>query len=133
MGEVTEKTLYDGRLLTHQRLNSGWNVYSNHMLEKDFDGVLTALQVILVESSSALSKDSEINYIKRLEVINRKIDMLGNGSKVNPNSVNVFNIKKDLLQWCLDIRRETKHLYLPFELIDTDPEELFKKIEKQMG
>lgn len=119
----TDKTLYDGRLLTHQRLNSGWNAYNNFLLIKNYEGCITALSVVLTNSVGALNNDSILKYQDRLETIYNKASMIGNGSKVNPNSVSDFIIKKELLQWSIDIMKETKNLYLPYEINDVDYDE----------
>lgn len=130
---TSDKTLYDGRLLTHQRLSNAWIMYANSLSIQDYELVLTSMQVILVESAGALTEESLNKYIERLDVLTTKITLIGNGSKINQNNLNKNSIKKDLFKWCIDIKKETKYLYLPYEAMENNPDELFEKIKKQSG
>jgi len=132
MAETTnDKTLYDGRLLTHQRLNSGWNAYGNFLLIPDYPRCIGALKFILTCSVGALNPESIKKYKEKLQTIRNKALMLNNGSKVNPNSVSNSIIEDELLDWTIDIMVETKNLYLPYEMNDIEFDE--KKFLSESG
>lgn len=133
VNDVADKTLYDGRLLTHQRLHNALTMYANSLNENDLNGCINALNIVLMNSVGALTNASIEKYKNKLLILKNKVNMLNNGSKVNPNNLNITSISNDLNNISLELMLETKNLYLPYQDVDNDPDELFEKIKKQSG
>lgn len=116
---VTDKTLYDGRMQFHRRLDSLWTAYHNYSLLKDYNGVWTALSGVLGETSGLIPKGQTEEFAQRLDNIYTKARLLNNGQKINPLIFNDFLIQKEFRKLVIDIREVTKSLYLPLEEFDT--------------
>lgn len=129
----TEKTLYDGRLLFHQRLNILWMNYHQSMFRKMYSEAISSINGIMTETSDFIGQNKEEEIIKKIDDINNQISLLNNGVKINQNSINPYKIEKELREITREIRALTKSLYLPIDKIESDPDKLFEIIKKQMG
>lgn len=130
--EITvDKTLYDGRLHFHKRLDSLWTAFHNFSLAQNWSGCGTALNGILIETSGLINKENETQYIKKLDMIMTQAQALIGNNKINSNTINNYTISKELRDLSIAIRTESKKLYIPFEELDSEFDE--KKFMSETG
>ena len=129
--EIIDKTLYDGRMQFHRRLDSLWTNFYLSLINKNYDGVYTAFNGVLIETSGLITDEKTNEFVKKLDSIFLKARMLNNGQKINQNCVSDFSIQREFRDLALDIRQLTKRLYLPLEEFDTgfDEEKFLKESE----
>lgn len=114
----TDRTLFDGRLAKHKRLDILWLEFHKGYFSNNFSSCILALNLVMVESGAYINNDVKKEFIKRIDTLQQKISVLSNG-KVNPNSVNNYSIGKELRDIAEQITDASKKLYLPVEELGT--------------